>query len=276
VSEAAQAKTTAERIAVTAERLSAAFLREMGKVLRDAERAIRPILREALDGSRTHQVRAVRGLRLRKELRDALLKSGYRLLVEAATDAAVDQMATAVTAKGLVKEGVALTRPSPTKLQALADIGKQNLLQVADDVSAALWRSLAQWLYTTRPVDDILDDLSRVFGDELDHLDTLFDTQVSMMGRQIEALSTAGLTDQAFLYMGPADQKTRPFCAKYVGQVMTREFIDALDNEQLPNPFITGGGYNCRHSWIAVESKELRELANTGEKVPEFAAKEAA
>ena len=53
--------------------------------------------------------------------------------------------------------------------------------------------------------------------------------------------------------------------------ISTRAAIEALDNGQLPNPFITGGGYNCRHSWLAVESQELRDLANTGRKAPEFA-----
>src|SRR5690606_23586166 len=130
-------------------------------------------------------------------------------------------------------------------------LGQHNLLAVADDLAGALWRSLSQWLFTVRPTADILEDLSDVFEDEIAQIQTLFDTQVSIFGRQVEALATAGLdADQPFLYVGPRDQKNRPFCDARVGKVYTRDLIEAMDNDQLANPFVTAGGYNCRHSWM--------------------------
>ena len=139
---------------------------------------------------------------------------------------------------------------------------------------ATLWRSLAQWLFTVRAPEAILQDLMDVFEDEIGNLQTLFDTQVSIFGRQVEALATAGAgADQPFWYVGPVDLKTRPFCLERVGKVYTRDVIEAMDNHQLPNPFITGGGYNCRHSFLAVQDAELAALANTGQVAPEFVAR---
>lgn len=275
--EITRAQAAAQHIADTAERLSQAFARELARVLRDADRALRPILRDALEGSRSDQMRAVRGIALRRELRAALARAGYDPLIQSSTTAAITEMAKAVLSSAVGRAGGRFVQPSVTKLAALAEIGQSNLLQVGDDVAAALWRSLAQWLFTTRPVTDILDDLARVFEDEIPQIETLFDTQVSMFGRQVEALATADAgADQPFLYVGPMDRKTRPFCREHVGKVYTRAAIDALDNGQLPNPFITGGGFNCRHSFIAVESAELRAIANTGTRAPEFEQRRAA
>jgi hypothetical protein len=261
-----------KRIAETADRVSAAFARELARVLRDTERALQPLLRRALDGDRTASVTGARGLALRRELRDTLNRAGFDRLVSVATTQAVEDMAVAVLSTRIGQGAVQLLQPDPRKLQALIEIGRVNLLQVGDDTAAALWRSAASWIFSARPTADILDDLFDALDDDVGALHTLFDTQVSMFGRQVEAIATSGLpSDQPFLYVGPSDHRNRPFCREHVGQVMTKDKIEALDNGQLDNPFITGGGYNCRHTWMAVESQELREIVNTGQRAPEFA-----
>jgi hypothetical protein len=82
----------------------------------------------------------------------------------------------------------------------------------------------------------------------------------------------SGASD-VFIYVGPVDERLRPFCRGHVGKVYTRAQIDALDNGQLPNTFLTGGGWNCRHVWHAVSKfSEARELAGTGKRLPEVEA----
>jgi hypothetical protein len=258
-------------IASTADRISRAFATELARVLRDTERALQPILRRALEGDRTAQVTGARGLALRREIRQTLTRSGFDYLVSRATETAVKRMAETVLSTRVGRGELALVQPNPAKLQALVDIGRANLLAIGDDTAAALWRSMASWVFSARPTQDILDDLFGVLDDDVASVHTLFDTQVSMFGRQVEAVATEDLpADQPFMYVGPHDTKTRPFCREYVGQVMTRGRIEQLDNGQLPNPFITAGGYNCRHSWLAVESSELRAIANTGDRAPEY------
>jgi hypothetical protein len=55
-----------------------------------------------------------------------------------------------------------------------------------------------------------------------------------------------------YKYSGPNDKLTRPFCAHLlnVDKVYSREQISGMNNGQLPNVFMTGGGWNCRHQWI--------------------------
>lgn len=263
-------------MATTADRLSATFARELSVVLKATERRLLPILRAALSGDRTAQVTGSVGLAHRAALRDALRTSGFDALANAATARTVDQMATAVLATRIGTGTTALVPPNPLKLHALNELARSNLLGLAETLSADLWRGVTAWAFSARSVDEVFASLAVTLDDAIPQFRTLFDTQASMIGRQIEALATADLPDdQPFLYVGPLDEVTRPFCEEWAGQVLTRDEIDALDNGQLPNVFLTGGGYNCRHSWLAVASEELADLSGTGRRAPEYEEAEA-
>lgn len=57
-----------------------------------------------------------------------------------------------------------------------------------------------------------------------------------------------------YRYGGPKDKLTRPKCREWLAGTKekgwTREYIEGLSNGQLPNPFVTCGGFRCRHQWI--------------------------
>ena len=92
---------------------------------------------------------------------------------------------------------------------------------------------------------------------------TLYDTAVSIYGRQVEAEQAGDDPSTTFVYMGPVDAKTRDFCLRHVGKVYTRAEIDQLDNGQLSNVFLAGGGYNCRH--VFQEISKFSELYQSRE-----------
>jgi hypothetical protein len=89
---------------------------------------------------------------------------------------------------------------------------------------------------------------------------SMADTSVSMFYRTIASQSYKKIEEGlpqgavAYEYAGPDDSITRDFCEdmldKSSAQPMTREEIEAEDNGQIPNSFLSGGGYNCRHQWI--------------------------
>lgn len=83
----------------------------------------------------------------------------------------------------------------------------------------------------------------------------------SFMNQQAQE---AGLEN--FLYLGPYDTKTRPFCQPLVGQVLRRSEIEELDNGQSGDAMSDGGGWNCRHEWVAVLddlAEKMRENPDT-------------
>jgi hypothetical protein len=84
-------------------------------------------------------------------------------------------------------------------------------------------------------------------------------TAISSFYRLITAQQTAKIEEALpkgsalkFGGYGPLDKLTRPFCARIMRSRRTysRAEIEAMDNKQLPNPFVTFGGRNCRHRWI--------------------------
>src|SRR3990167_1852984 len=77
---------------------------------------------------------------------------------------------------------------------------------------------------------------------------------------QVEAEENAGDDVAGWLYIGPDDSLTRPFCDVLAGTWLTREEINQLDNQQLGDAFAFRGGYNCRHHWTVLNSGMVGEF----------------
>jgi hypothetical protein len=264
--------TAAEQVAVVADDLGRTFAKELQRVQIDLERELRRLLVDAQAGSRTATALAARGLQLRRQLREVLEAAGYDDLATTATTGGLERMAKAIERMNVAARVAKFTSRDATRIAALKELARLDLLAVGDEVSIALWRSTVQGLYSQRSPNAILDDLAEVLDIEMRHARTLYDTTTSVFGRQVEALKSSGEPDELFAYMGPADSKVRPFCVKHLGKVYSRKEIDALDNGQIPGTFLVGGGYNCRHVWQAISKfSELVDLHGTGERIPEVA-----
>ena len=79
--------------------------------------------------------------------------------------------------------------------------------------------------------------------------------------------------DAKYIYIGPADEKTRDFClsAIQLGPV-TLEQINSAGSEYV-NSLTKGGGPNCRHGWELASTdvrdqyyrkEEAEEIINAG------------
>jgi len=55
-----------------------------------------------------------------------------------------------------------------------------------------------------------------------------------------------------YRYEGPDDDRTRPFCARWVGQTITKGELEELMNDEGQPAVTWGGGWNCRHTWRLV------------------------
>lgn len=261
----------AARTAFVVDSLSTRFALELALVLSDLERSLLPVVEAATAGSATAIVKATRAHRTRRAIAEALLASGYAELVGVATQGPLtDVTAATVAARHLAGLDAVLSDTVAAKIDALKALAAQDLLDEGDLVSRALWQATVRGVFGARPVPSILRDLRDVLDASDARIRTLYDTSLSVFGRQVEALHAGNEADTVFAFMGPVDQKTRPFCRDHVGKVYTREEIDALDNGQLDNVFLTGGGYNCRHTWMEVSKfSALRDLLGTDQRAPE-------
>jgi hypothetical protein len=271
VSESLALVTEAEKLARIADQVTQSYAFELSRVLRDLERELRTLALDAVQGSRTAISRAVRAGKLRKQIKTALDAAGYGRLSHGSGTAGLDRILAQVERLRGAANLAAFSASDMTRILALKQLATIDLLGQGDAIAHAVWRTFAQGLFSQRPINDLLDDLATSIDVEMSEARTLYDTTVNVFGRQVEAMKSK--PEDVFAYMGPADVKLRPFCRERVGKVFTREQIEAMDNGQMPNVFLSGGGYSCRHSWIAVSKvSTLRNLVNTDQRVPEIEA----
>jgi hypothetical protein len=271
MSESLALATEADKLARIADEIGASFARELSRVLRDLERDLRRLALDAQAGSRTALSRAVRAAKIRRQIQQALKAAGYDQLAQQATGRGLDALLAQVERLRGAARLAQFSASDMTRILALKELARIDLLGRGDAIAHAVWRTFSYGLLTQRPVNDLLDDLAESIDVETTQARTLYDTTVNVFGRQVEAMKAKD--GDVFAYMGPADVKLRPFCRERVGKVFTREQIDAMDNGQLPQPFLTGGGHNCRHTFVAVSKlSELRALVGTDQRVPEIEA----
>lgn len=82
------------------------------------------------------------------------------------------------------------------------------------------------------------------------HAATLADTSMTQLHRKQMADLGEKAGVERWQYRGPFDKSTRIFCRHLWQKVYTREEIDDLDNGMVPDVFVSGGGWNCRHTWL--------------------------
>lgn len=250
--DAAKLQRAAERTAREADRLSSLFSRQLAAVFRQTERLIRDVLETSPFITPA----------MRSQVRAALRVSGFDSVVTAATMQPFDTIAERVLRDRTVEAG----RLNPWRLWHLEDLLDEGSV-ISRSLSGAVMRGAA----SEKALRRLPKQLAQILEHSEARVQTLYDTAVSIYGRQVEAEIAGDDPGTTFAYMGPVDAKTRDFCLSHVGKVYTREQIDGMSNGQLSNVFLTGGGYNCRHVWQEVSRfSELYPLANTGNRAPEI------
>jgi hypothetical protein len=292
----------AEVLAGEADRLSGTFARELADVLQRVERRLPVVLADAQAGGIAAAGQAATLGRLRANLRRLLTEAGYDDLIDASITTSLDRtLATLARRSEAYQRALAFdTTGRPTAftgvLRALVETGRQDLLLHGDQMAVTLWRATVRGVLGGDDPTVIVAQLARVLDGDRAKAATLYDTNVSIVQRvSVQTvvptldtdvtdptapppLATGGDVlpipdDQLYAYVGPVDGIIRPFCLAHVGRVYTKAEIDALDNDQLPNAFLTGGGYNCRHLWAPISRfSASADLHGTDGRLPEVEA----
>lgn len=268
----------AVREAVLQDQLILSFESELEAVLRRADREIQRLVRQlAQERGRFVRTRAALGrvVRLRKDIQTALFQTaGVHDLAERAVNARFDRITTMVLEDTTIAgRAFTLTKTDLSALTAFKELRLADLLEWGQGLAHQVHRITVDGVLGLRPVDDLVADLGRVLDLSVRRARTIYDTSVSMYSRQVGLLHTSGKPDELFYYAGPLDSVTRPFCRVRIGKVFSRADVDAMDNGQIPDPLVSGGGYNCRHAFkrVSMLDEELRELHRTGGRLPHVA-----
>lgn len=271
---AAKLERAASAEAVIQDRLVADFERELAGVLRRTDRRIGQLVRTLdTDAGRLVSNRASlgRALRMRKDLVKAFDQAGYQELAANATDTWLDDLLARVLEHDTIAARAAkLTATDLQGLTAFKELRLADLLDWRDDTARLAWRVTLDGVLGLRRVDHLVADLADALDVSAPRARTLYDTAVSTYSRQVNLLHATGEPDELFYYAGPLDSVTRTFCKERVGKVFRRAEIDLMDNGQIPDVLVTGGGFNCRHTFkrVSILDEELRQLHETGGRLP--------
>ena len=210
-----------------------------------------------------------------EQILDLILRGGLGLAVEDFVEATTRIRAS--VEKSLEAVGVDL---SPQAIPQLDLIQQQATTAVFEDVilpdftkaiKTAL-RSMSLQIPTEIIKSDLELQLERATGRQL----TDIKTQISEYGRSTTAIASAAAGLEHYLYTGPRDGITRPFCDVLINLVVDEKQMNKLNNNQGRPVRIACGGYNCRHSWSPITESFIEaaglERATSGDIVAANAA----
>jgi len=164
--------------------------------------------------------------------------------------------------EGLSKE---LVTPLPklelgvadTKLLESVRAGSITSMDAVMDAAGTQAMQRALFAVGGLPFRDMTDLLASGLSRSIPQARTIADTSQNVFFRtasdmQFKRIESAYPKEQRlYIYSGPDDKITRPFCHRLLSRKrpFMRAEIDELDNGQLPNVWLTGGGWNCRHNF---------------------------
>lgn len=212
-----------------------------------------------------------RVLGLRRRVREWLSDAGYDDLIARSLGDDLDALASAAVASSRVAGQALRFAPADVAaLEAWRALRLADLLDLGTTTARAVQRAALDGLLGLRPLAALVGDLADVLDLSTRQARTIYDTAVTVYSRQLDLMGASGAADELFFFAGPVDEVLRPFCRARVGKVFTRAAIEAMDNGQLPDVLLTGGGYNCRHTFkrVSVLDDELRALAESGQRAP--------
>lgn len=260
------------------ENLVRGFETELQNMVASAEARVITELRERLSITDGTIDRTPANQRVLRQIDDLLMEAMERAGFSKLTDEFVQSFPGQLPYFEQVLEAISDNLKTPLK----ADLSKadqallasqqittfENLRTVVEGVAAVAKRR-ALMSVGALPFRDVAEQISKTFHRSVPEAVTLAETSTTMFYRTMTERAFRKIEDGLpagavrYRYEGPRDKLTRPFCKRMLSSTrtrpMTREQIEGLNNGQIPNPFVSGGGYNCRHQWVITEIKEQGE-----------------
>ena len=151
---------------------------------------------------------------------------------------------------------------SLAQLDNLKTLDLSKMYQINTKLSTEITSGIINYQYGALSRQAIIDSIAKKVGQTAAAMKTEFDT--ALFGYYQSSANALALDNgfEKFVYDGPDDKITRDVCSEFLrdyginGEPLTVDEINALDNGQGLPVFTYGGGYNCRHSWVAVRSNE--------------------
>jgi len=228
------------------------FTNRVKKVLDDVNTSITVMIQDYMQTNKLKAVNFEMLLERKAQLDRILIDTGYFNAVDDLILKETDILDTVQRQYKVFDYDVKFLDPSQIALKEL----QKNSVVTFQDIGRKATNQIYQGLYTTLlsdvPFDEAVSGLRQVIEktDLQKYAGTYANTAYMEFIRTAHATTAEQTGWKRFQFVGPIDGKvSHEYCFLYIGKILTKAEIDKTDNNQLPNPFITGGGYNCRHLW---------------------------
>jgi hypothetical protein len=127
---------------------------------------------------------------------------------------------------------------------------EEEVVKSLDDTTGDLARAIRRGIVGGSQTSELLDAVARSLDTTLGRAATAIEGGIRRFNERV-TLETAKDLGFFYVYIGPDDQKTRPYCQPRVGKVLTQEQADAA----VAN---VSGRWNCRHDLAPITLDEAR------------------
>ena len=152
----------------------------------------------------------------------------------------------------LLDDAVFFGKVSETQLIALRNMQQSSILKYADDIGERVRLSLVQGVLQKKSKSQLKRMLMQDLSIKPYQVDTIVSTSMATYSRSLTLLQLEDSPKQKLIYQGPMDSKTRPVCIRMLKEGgMTQSQVES----KYPGALRDGGGFNCRHQWVALSPK---------------------
>lgn len=129
-----------------------------------------------------------------------------------------------------------------------------NSLLASSKQQLELLNFVNQSLIFNTQTDFLITALKGQFNKTFGQMKTIIRTSQKATFNQIrqDYYKNLNIVNKKYIYLGPNDSLTRPFCNKYLNQIKTEFEWKRLNNDQIGSAWDMQGGYNCRHMLLLV------------------------
>lgn len=261
---------------------TSAFLKDLDRALGRLNTRVQSYIVDLEGGARlaTSGRNLERAVNAQAQIEEMLLESGYRQTTTQLV-AAYDRVAQ-LTQAGLRAGGVddAFSAVDIRALTALKDLDLSRWAAVGDDLVRQIQGSMLDAVVGGASIRELQIAIEKQLVDEgaavMGRSKTLANTLTQSFDRAVtnRKAQTAGI--DTFVYLGPEDGLTRPFCdALLSGEgnddfnipavdgdppIYSNDEIAGMDNGTGLAVFQFGGGYNCRHKFRPIAARVAQEV----------------
>jgi hypothetical protein len=231
-----------------------AFQERMDATLKKLNNKIINMLEQYKQDNKTDMVDLRFSLQARAQIEAALIDSGYYEVTDQFLANYGDVLKSVTDRFALFDYKMKVTTPDATVIKNLMGFDADYFNELGRNVTNELYRAIYENTIVPQPFENIVSQVRATIenSDLKRYAYTYANDTIQRFGRNVGNTIAEKTGWKKVLYQGPEDDVTRDFCREHVNEVMTKDEAMALKNDFGNSAWTDGGGYNCRHQWVAV------------------------